>query len=421
MISAFKNAFKVETLRKKILFTIFMIAIIRMGYNIPVPGVNADAIGQFLKSFGESAGFLDMVTGGGLGKMALFGLGILPYINASIVMQLLTVAIPALEKVSKEEDGRQKINKITKYGAIVLSAIQSFGIIYGFRNAQILIDQTLMSYLVAIVTMTAGTAVLIWIGDKITEKGLGNGISMIIFLNIVSRFPKTFSDLSKTLNNTFVYLIILAVFLLIIGFVVIIQLGERRIPVEYAKRVSGRRVAGGGTSNIPIRVNLSGVMPVIFASSLLQLPNAIMQFMKAAGKMPSESFTNIVTWLSIKHPFGAVLYLVLILFFAYFYTTIQFNPIQFADNLKKSGGVIAGVRPGEPTVRYMSRVLNYVTLVGAIGLSLIAIAPVLLEFFVHTSVAFGGTSLLIAVGVSLEIVKQIEAHLLVRHYKGFLA
>ncbi len=427
MLQTFANIFKVPNLRKKILYTIFMLAIVRLGTVIPVPGIDATKLEGLFSQFSGGLGFIDTISGGSLKKMSIFALGILPYINASIIIQLLTVAVPALEKAAKEEDGKQKINKYTRYLAIILAVVQSAGMTLAF-GPSILRSTGFLPFFVVVLTMTAGTSILVWIGDKITERGIGNGISLLIFINILSNFPFTLSQLWISLNNPVIFAIVLAAFVLVIGFVVYVQEGERRIPVEYAKRVTGRRTYGGQSTNIPIKANLSGVMPIIFASSILQFPVAIREFVAMAGGKTPDWVTTLLNALNMNHPVGAILYIVLILFFAYFYTTIQFNPIDFAENLKKSGGVISGIRPGQPTVQFMTHTLNYITLVGACFLAVIAFIPVVIPIILNWTVSvnvsnlyFGGTSLLIAVGVALDVLKQIEANMVVRHYKGFLS
>ncbi|HBY21417.1 MAG: preprotein translocase subunit SecY [Clostridiales bacterium GWE2_32_10] len=422
MLQTFANAFKIPNLRRKILFTLLMIVIIRIGASIPVPGVDTTVLENLFNKFSEGLGMIDTLSGGSLKEMSLFAMGVLPYINASIIMQLLTVAIPALEKLNKEEEGRKQISKITRYLAIILSAVQAAGITFALRGQGILKDPTIISYTVAILTMVAGTAILIWIGDQITEKGIGNGISLIIFINIIARLPMTMGQIWTAVGSLVIFVAIIAVFVAIIAFVVFVQDAERRVPVEYAKRVTGRRTYGGGANNIPIKVNLSGVMPIIFASSILQFPTAIQQFIQVSGANLPTTISGFITAIATHKPIGMIIYAVLILFFAYFYTTIQFNPVEFADNLKKSGGVISGIRPGQPTVDFITRILNYITLVGAAFLAVIALLPIVFGNMINmTSLGFTGTSILIAVGVALDVLKQLEANMVVRHYKGFLS
>ncbi|HCC07399.1 MAG TPA: preprotein translocase subunit SecY [Clostridiales bacterium] len=422
MLQTFANAFKIPNLRKKILYTLFMIVIIRLGASVSIPGVNTDVLANIFNKFSEGLGMIDTLSGGTLKNMSLFAMGVLPYINASIIMQLLTVAIPALEKINKEEDGRKKISKYTRYLAIVLSAIQAAGITFALRGQGILKDPSALSYTVAILTMVAGTAILIWIGDQITEKGIGNGISLIIFINILAGLPMTMATIWTKANTPIVYAMIMAMFVLVIAFVVFVQDAERRIPVEYAKRLAGRQVYGGQSNNIPIKVNLSGVMPIIFASSILQFPAAIKEFVAVSGTNLPANISGVINALGTHQPIGMTLYAALILFFSYFYTTIQFNPVDFADNLKKSGGVISGIRPGQPTVEFITYVLNHITLVGATFLAIIALLPIVFGNAINmTSLGFTGTSILIAVGVALDILKQLEANMVVRHYKGFLS
>ncbi|NLP46532.1 MAG: preprotein translocase subunit SecY [Epulopiscium sp.] len=417
MFGTLKNAFKIPDLRRKIGYTLLMFLIIRLGAHIPVPGVDSSVIKQFLEEQGGMFGLFDAISGGAFENMTIFAMGISPYITASIVISLLTVAIPALEELQKEgEEGRKKIAKYTRYGTIVLAAIQGFGTIFGFRNAGLFIKPGLWSYIVALVSLTAGSAFMMWIGEQITEKGIGNGISLIIFINILSRAPQGVRVLLQY-EAPVATAILIVLFIIMIAFVVLIQEGERRIAVQYAKRTSGRKVYGGQSTHIPLKVNMSGVMPIIFASSLLQFPMMITRFFIAN---PTGWWGIVLKWLNINHWFGALLYLLLIIFFSYFYTSITFNPLEVADNMKKSGGFIPGIRPGKPTVQYLTKSLNYITLAGAIFLAIIALAPVLFTVIFKMNISFGGTSLLIVVGVALETVKQMEAQMLMRHYKGFL-
>ncbi len=417
MFKTLKNAFKIPDLRRKIGYTLLMFLVIRLGAHIPVPGVDSSVIKEFLKNQGGMFGLLDAISGGAFENMTIFAMGIGPYINASIIMSLLTIAIPKLEEIQKEgEEGRKKIAKYTRYVTIVLAAIQSFGITYGFRNAGLFIKPGLWSYIVALVSLTAGTAFLMWIGEQITEKGIGNGISLIIFINILSRAPQGIRVLLQY-EKPVATVILLVLFLVMISFVVLIQEGERRIAVQYAKRTSGRKVYGGQSTHIPLKVNMAGVIPIIFAMSLLQFPMTITRFFTAN---PTGWWGTILKWLGLNHWFGALFYVFLIIFFSYFYTSITFNPIEVADNMKKSGGFIPGIRPGKPTVEYLTKSLNYITLAGAIFLAIIALAPVIFTAIFKMNISFGGTSLLIVVGVALETVKQMEAQMLMRHYKGFL-
>ncbi|NMA84596.1 MAG: preprotein translocase subunit SecY [Epulopiscium sp.] len=417
MFKTLKNAFKIPELRKKIGFTLLMFFVIRLGAHVPVPGVDSSVIKDFLSNQDGVLGLMGALSGGAFENMTIFAMGIGPYINASIIMNLLTIAITKLEELQKEgEEGKKKIEKYTRYATIILAAIQAFGITYGFRNGGLFIQPGLWSYIVAIVSLTAGTAFLMWIGEQITQKGIGNGISIIIFVNIISRAPQGLGALLQY-EKPVATAILLVLFLMMVAFVVLIQEGERRIAVQYAKRTSGRKVYGGQSTHIPLKVNMAGVIPVIFAMSLLSFPATITQFFTAN---PTGFWGTILKWLNLNHWFGALFYILLILFFTYFYTSITFNPIEVADNMKKSGGFVPGIRPGKPTVEYLTRSLNYITLAGAAFLAIIALAPVVFTAIFKMNISIGGTSLLIVVGVALETVKQLEAQMLMRHYKGFL-
>lgn len=417
MIQTFRNAFKIPDLRKKILYTLMMFVVIRLGAHIPLPGVDPEVIKDFFKSNSEGVlGLFDAITGGAFATMSIFAMGIVPYINSSIIMNLLTIAIPKLEEMHKDGDeGRKKIAKITRYLTVALAAIQAFGITYSFRS--MFKYQNVWSYIIAIIVLTAGTAFLMWVGERITEKGIGNGISLIIFINIISRAPQGAAKL-LAYGNPIKVAILLVLFIGVIAFVVLMQLGERRIPVQYAKKMQGRKTYGGQSTNIPLKVNTAGVIPIIFAMSLLTFPQLVTRMFTTN---PTGTWNTILTWLDIRnHWFGITLYVVLIIFFAYFYTSITFNPMEVANNMKKNGGFIPGIRPGKPTVEYFNKVLNNVVLIGAIGLSTIALLPIIFSLIFNMNITFGATSLLIVVGVALETVKQIEAQMLMRHYKGFL-
>jgi preprotein translocase subunit SecY len=361
----------------------------------------------------------DAFSGGAFSDMTLFALGIIPYINASIIMNLLTIAIPALEEMQKEgEDGRRKIAKITRYLTVGLALIQAIAITIGIRS--MFDNPNFMSMSVAVFSMVAGTAFLMWVGERITENGVGNGISLIIFVNIISRLPAgviTLKDYVVSRQYGIVAAIVIVFFIMIVV-VVLIYIGERRIPVQYAKRIQGRKVYGGQSTHIPLKVNMAGVIPVIFASSLLQFPAIVTQFFTQS---PPTWLSNVISFLSYSNSWsGLVLYFILIILFAYFYTAIIFNPYEVANNMKKSGGFIPGIRPGKPTVDYLTNVLNKVVLIGAVILGLIACSPILLSKAINVQISFGGTSLIIVVGVCLETIKQIESQLVMRHYKGFL-
>ena len=423
MIQTLKNAWKIPDLRKRITFTFIMLAVFRLGAVIPVPGINIAQV----KSIVEGAGllsFFDLISGGAFGDMTIFALGVSPYITASIIIQLLTMAIPSLEELAKEgEEGSKKINQYTRYATIVLSLIQAVGISVGlFRSA--LINKDVFSIITVVLTLTAGTSFLMWLGEEITEKGVGNGISLLIFAGIVSKLPdgiKNTIALAKQgeLNILSIAMFVVMVLLIIIG-VIAIQEGTRKIPVQYAKRVVGRKMYGGQSSHIPLKVNQAGVIPVIFAMSMLQFPHTISYFIGKEGKF--AHFLN--TWLSPSVVPGVFVYnllsALLIIFFTYFYTAATFNPVEIAINMKKNGGFIPGIRPGKPTSEFLNKILTRITLAGALFLAIITIVPTIVMSATKIPISFGGTAVLIVVGVALETMKQIEAQLLMRHYQGFL-
>ncbi len=419
MFRTFRDAFKVPDLRSKLIFTLFMLFVIRIGAAIPIPGINSEILKSYFENAGDLLGLFDAFSGGAFADMTLFAMGIIPYINASIIMNLLTIAIPALEEMQKEgEDGRKKIAKITRFGTVVLAFVQALAISIALRN--MFVDYSILSVIVAVSAMTAGTAFLMWVGERINEKGVGNGISLIIFVNIISRLPAGISSLRAqvTTGRYLVVLSMLIVFFLMIALVVLIYLGERRVPVQYAKKMQGRKSYGGQTTYIPLKVNMAGVIPVIFASSLIQFPTTITSFFTTT---PPAWIKAVIDFLSYNTSLGgAILYVVLIIAFAFFYTAIIFNPYEVANNMKKNGGFVPGIRPGKPTVDYLTNILNKIVLIGAVLLAIIAISPVILSVFTKVQIGFGGTSLIIVVGVCLETIKQIEAQLVMRHYKGFL-
>ncbi|MCT4584167.1 MAG: preprotein translocase subunit SecY [Peptostreptococcaceae bacterium] len=421
MLSTFRNAFKIPDLRKRILFTLLMVVVFRIGASIPVPGIDREYIKQTVENAGILS-FYDLVSGGAFRNFTLFALGISPYITASIIVQLLTIAIPSLEELSKSgEEGRKKMIQYTRYGTIVLALIQATGISVGlFRNA--LVSKDTLSIVTVVLTLTAGTAFLMWLGEQITQKGIGNGISILIFIGIISRLPgstfRSYELFSKgQLNVIQIAIFALMALMVIVGVIAILQ-GVRKIPVQYAKRVVGRKMYGGQSTHIPMKVNTAGVIPVIFAISLMYFPQTIAFFVKG----DFQAFLS--KWFSTNGNPGIWIYIgveaLLIIFFAYFYTSVTFNPFDVADNMKNSGGFIPGIRPGKATGEYLSRVLNRLTFVGSIFLAIIAVMPVLIIKFGNIPFRFGGTSLLIIVGVALETMKQIEAQMLMRHYQGFL-
>ena len=423
MLSTLKNAWRIPDIRKKMIFTLLMLLVFRLGSSIPVPGMDKAVIKDiFERAEGGVLDFLDMMAGGTFSNFSIFALNIYPYVTASIIIQLLTIAIPKLEEMAKEgEEGRKKIAQMTRYGTVILALIQATGITIGFFN-NALISKSFLPVAIVIITLTAGTAFLMWLGEQITDKGIGNGISLIIFVGIISRIPsevKKMIGLYKAGSASIIGLILFVVFaIVIIGVVIVLQEGERRIPVQYAKRVVGRKMYGGQSTHIPIKVSMAGVIPVIFATSLLAFPQTLALFFKGA---PSDWITKYLT------PGGrvgawvySILNILLIIFFTYFYTAIQFNTVEYAQNLQQYGGFIPGIRPGRPTSEYLNKVVSRLTFVGAISLAAIASLPIILSSIFKLNVNFGGTALIIVVGVALETVKQIEAQMLMRHYEGFL-
>jgi len=436
MFKTLQNAFKVKEIRKKLIFTFLMLIVIRLGCELPVPGVDRNYFSQWFQSqMGDSLGFLNVFTGGSFLNMSVFALNITPYITSSIIMQLLTIAIPKLEEMQKEgEDGRKKIASITRYVTVGLALMESTAMAIGFYNQNIMAERNALNVITVIAALTAGSAFLMWIGEQITDNGVGNGISIVLTINIISRIPDDFASLYKQFvggassiaKGVLAAIIILAVILATIILTIILNGGERRIPVQYAKKVQGRKVVGGQSSYIPLKVNTGGVIPIIFASSLMQLPIVITQFFGGKGSGAWASIVNTLNsgnWFKTAQPvysIGVIIYVVLVIFFAYFYTSITFNPLEVADNMKKAGGFIPGIRPGKPTSEYLTKVLNYIVFIGAVGLIIVAIIPIIFNGLFGANVSFGGTSLIIIVGVILETIKQIESMMLVRNYKGFL-
>jgi len=418
-----RNAWSIPDLRKKMLYTLLMIFVFRLGSFIPVPGLNPDALAALVAEGNSLFGMLNAFSGNSFSNATIFAMGITPYINSSIILQLLTVAIPALERLSKEgEEGRKVIAKWTRIVTIILAFIQATGLYFGIEGA--VKNPGVMSYITIVSTFTAGTAFLMWLGEQITQKGVGNGISIIIFSGIVASLPTMFGSLWMAVTefqtvSWWVFAIVVAIFLAMIAFVVFITDAERRIPVQYAKRMVGRKMYGGQSTHIPLKVAMAGVIPIIFAMSILSFPTTIMQFTGTPtsgfwGKF--WSFFQPTSWVYI------VIYFLLIVFFTYFYTAIQFNPIEVANNMKKNGGFVPGIRPGKPTSDFISRILSKITLSGAFFLGFVAILPLVMGIIdpALSTVQLGGSSLLIMVGVALETVKQIESQMLMRHYKGFL-
>lgn len=423
MFKTLRDAWKVKEIRNKMLYTLFCLFIFRLGSHIPAPFIDKTQIAKIFESAGQSVlGFLDLMAGGSLSNMSIFAMNIYPYITASIIIQLLTVAIPKLEELAKEgEEGRRKLNSITRITGVVLALIQSMGTVFGLYSQAVTATGFIQNSLI-IITLVAGTSFLVWLGDRITENGVGNGISLIIFVGIVARLPETlmknFRLAQAGVTSWIAVIIYLLIMVAIVAFVVIIQEGERRIPVQYAKRVVGRRVYGGQATHIPIKVNMASVMPVIFASTFMQIPATIALFSKGG-------FGNFLrNWLTQDGKFGFWIYLiinfVLIIFFTYFYNAIQFNTVEYAKNIQSQGGFIPGIRPGKPTSQYLSRTVNRITFIGGLALAILSTLPLLLSHFSNLDVAFQGTGMIIVVGVALETVQQIEAQMTMRHYKGFL-
>ena len=437
MLETFRRAFGIKDIRKKIGYTFLMLIVIRLGSELPTPGVNPTYIKEFFaQNTGEAFNLFNAFTGGSFEQMSIFALSITPYITSSIIMQLLTIAIPKLEEMQKEgEDGRKKIVAITRYLTVVLALIESTAMAVGFGRQGLLKEYNFVNAAIVVLTLTAGSAFLMWIGERITEKGVGNGISIVLVINILSRVP---SDMT-TLFNQFVkgkslasgglaVLIILAIIVARVVFVILLQDGERRIAVQYSQKIAGRKTFGGQSTHIPLKVNTAGVIPIIFASSLMQFPIVIASFLgKGNGSgIGSEILRgmNQGNWLNpdqIKYSWGLIVYIVLTVFFAYFYTSITFNPLEIANNMKKSGGFIPGIRPGKPTVEYLTKRLNYIIFIGACGLVVVQVVPIFFNGWFGANVSFGGTSLIIIASVILETLKQIESQMLVRNYKGFLS
>lgn len=419
MFKSVRDAFKIPDLRRRILYTLLMLAIVRIGSVMPSPLIEADAISEYFSQAGGVMALFDAMSGGAFSQMNLFAMGITPYINSSIIISLLTIAIPRLEELQKDgESGRKKIAQYTRYLTVVLALVQAFGISYSLRSVFSDAFPTAWSIILSIAVFTAGTAFVMWVGENITSKGIGNGISLIIFINILSRIPSTISTVGSQENKWMIVIVIVAA-IIITAFVVALQLAERRVPVQYAKKVQGRKTYGGQSTHIPIKVNLAGVIPIIFAISLLSFPQIITGFVTAT---PTGWWATVLRYLSTSHPVGACLYVLLIIFFTYFYSSITFNPMEIAENMKKSGGFIPGIRPGKPTYDYLKKVSKYVIFIGAIGLAIVASLPVILSAVTNIDgLNIGGSSLLIVVGVALETVKAVESQMVMRHYKGFLS
>ena len=420
MFTTFINAFKVKELRKKILYTLLLLVVYRIGSAIPIPGVDAAKWAEQIEGL-ALFDFMSLLSGSALSQFTIFAMGISPYITGSIIMQLLAIAIPSLEKMSKEEDGRKKIEQITRYVGVGLSLVQSFGIIMSYGSSIVTTKPLWWSYLVICVCSAAGTAFLMWLGERITEKGIGNGISMLIFASIVTRVPDFLIARFKALftgTQIWEFFVALVVILAMITFVVLIEKAERKIPIMYAKRVVGRKMYGGQNTHLPMKANANGVLPLIFAMTLMQFPTMILQF------WPNSGFAT--WWENYMSSSAAVpvpyylIYFILIIAFGYFYTSITFNPVEMSQNLQQNGGFIPGIRPGKPTGEYLGKISNRLTLFGSLFLAVIAIIPTIVLNSIHITSMFGATSVLIMVSVAMETTEQLEAQMLMRHYKGFL-
>ncbi len=429
MIGGFQNISKIPELKKRIFFTLCMLAVYRLGCHIPTPGVDGTALSAYFSSKqGTLFGLIDMFSGGALSTMSVMALGIMPYISASIILELLSVVVPYLEKLKKEgEQGRKKIVQYTRYGTVVLSAIQGFGIAIGLERmtspggAMIVPMGGWGFRLLAVITLTAGTAFLMWLGEQITERGIGNGISLIIFAGIVARFfpsvLQTFQLVRIDQISIFLLIIIVALMIAVVTFIVFVERGQRRIPVQYAKRVVGRKMYGGQSTHLPLKINTSGVIPPIFASSIIMFPATIASFIDVSN-IPWLEY--IVGSLNRGGVIYNLIYVVFIIFFCFFYTAVHFNPVDVADNMKRYGGFIPGIRPGKNSAEYIDRVLTRITFSGAIYVSAVCVLPQILITKFGVPFYFGGTSLLIVVGVAMDTASQIESHMLTRHYEGFL-
>lgn len=436
MFETVRNAFKLKEIRSRIIYTLLMLVVVRIGTQLPIPGVNGSYFSEwFSGNSGSAFGFFDAITGGSFEKMSVFALNITPYITSSIIIQLLTIAIPKLEELQKDgEEGRKKMTAITRYLTVALALMESLAMAIGFGKSGLLLEYNALNIITAVVTLTAGSTVIMWIGERITENGVGNGISIVLTINIISRIPQDltllFEQFVKGKEIAFQVLnlaIIIAIIIAVTVLTVTLQGAERRIPVQYSRKVQGRKQIGGQSSYIPLKVNTAGVIPIIFAQSLFMFPLIILQLLGKSGgngvggtilKMLNQS-----NWCDFKEPIysiGLIVYIVLVIAFAYFYTSITFNPLEIADNMKKQGGFIPGIRPGKPTSEYLTKILNYIIFIGAVGLVIVAIIPIFFEGAFNASISFGGTSLIIIVGVIIETLKQIESRMLVRNYKGFL-
>ena len=435
MLTTLKNAFKIKEIRKKLFFTFMMLVVIRFGSQLPVPGINRGFFADwFSQQTGDAFNFFDAFTGGSFLNMSVLALNITPYITSSIIMQLMTIAIPKLEEMQRDgADGRKKIASITRYVTVALALIESSAMAIGFGRQGLLQTYNVINVITVIAALTAGSAFLMWIGERIAESGVGNGISIVLTINILSRIPQDITQLFEQFvigksiaKGAVAAIIIIAIIILMVVLVIILNDGVRKIPVQYAKKVQGRKMVGGQMTSLPLKVNTSGVIPVIFASSLMQLPVIVCSFFGITGTgVWGEILKGVNSnyWCNPKqlvYSIGLLVYIALVIFFAYFYTSITFNPLEIAENMKKQGGFIPGIRPGKPTSDYLNKVLTYIIFIGAVGLTIVCVVPYFFNGVFGASVSFSGTSLIIIVSVVLETIKQIESQMLVRNYKGFL-
>lgn len=437
MSNAVVSAFKNKQLRKKLLFTTLILIVVRFGSQLPIPEIDSAQISAYLKStLGDSFSLLNSFTGGSFMQMSVFALSVTPYITSSIIMQLMTIVIPALEEMQKDgEDGRKRMAKITRYVTVVLAIIEGAGLAIGFANQGALgTDYTTFTIVTMIIALTAGAVLVMWLGERITDSGIGNGISIILLVNIVSGMPGDFTSLynqfmkGKQIGPALIAgCVIVGVVLAVVVFVIVLSDAERHIPVQYSKKMQGRKLVGGQQSKIPLKVNTAGVIPIIFASSIMQFPIMLQNVLKYENNgFIGKALTslNSSTWFDASHPkrsIGLLIYIVLVVLFAYFYTSITFNPLEISNNMKKQGGFIPGIRPGKPTVDYLNKILKYIIFIGAAGLTIVAVVPFFFNGVFGASVSFGGTSIIIVVGVILETIKQIQSQLLVQNYSGFLS
>ena len=437
MSNAVVSAFKNKQLRKKLLFTTLILIVVRFGSQLPIPEIDSAQISAYLKStLGDSFSLLNSFTGGSFMQMSVFALSVTPYITSSIIMQLMTIVIPALEEMQKDgEDGRKRMAKITRYVTVVLAIIEGAGLAIGFANQGALgTDYTTFTIVTMIIALTAGAVLVMWLGERITESGIGNGISIILLVNIVSGMPGDFTSLynqfmkGKQIGPALIAgCVIVGVVLAVVVFVIVLSDAERHIPVQYSKKMQGRKLVGGQQSKIPLKVNTAGVIPIIFASSIMQfpiMPQNVLKYENNGFIGKALTSLNSSTWFDASHPkrsIGLLIYIVLVVLFAYFYTSITFNPLEISNNMKKQGGFIPGIRPGKPTVDYLNKILKYIIFIGAAGLTIVAVVPFFFNGVFGASVSFGGTSIIIVVGVILETIKQIQSQLLVQNYSGFLS